>query len=66
LTEGEVINIHHDNGSEFEKDFKKACVELSLPQWYSSVKTPKDNAVLERFNRTIQDDFVDIIDIVTT
>lgn len=27
------------------------------------MKTPKDNAVLERFNRTIQDDFVDIIDI---
>lgn len=58
LTEGEIINLHHDNGSEFKKDFAKACKELSLPQWYSRVKTPKDNPVLERFNRTIQEDFV--------
>jgi len=63
LTEGEIINLHHDNGSEFQKDFEVACKELSLPQWYSRVRTPKDNAVLERFNRTIQEEFVDIIDI---
>lgn len=63
LTEGNMLNIHHDNGSEFQKDFEKACVDLKLPQWYSRVRTPKDNAVLERFNRTIQEDFVDIIDI---
>ena len=63
LTEGEMINLHHDNGSEFEKDFKKACVKLSLPQWYSRVRTPTDNPVLERFNRTIQEEFVEMIDI---
>jgi len=60
LTEGEIINLHHDNGTEFEKDFITACKELSLPQWYSRVRTPKDNAVLERFNRTIQEEFVDM------
>lgn len=65
LTEGEIINLHHDNGSEFEKDFKLACQALSLPQWYSRVRTPKDNAVLERFNRTIQEEFVNMIDIGT-
>ena len=63
LTEGEIINLHHDNGSEFQKDFEKACKDLSLPQWYSRVRTPKDNAVLERFNRTIQEEFVEMIDI---
>lgn len=63
LTEGEIINLHHDNGSEFQKDFEKACRELFLPQWYSRARTPKDNAVLERFNRTIQEEFVEIIDI---
>jgi len=63
LTEGEIINLHHDNGSEFQKDFEVACRELSLPQWYSRVRTPKDNAVLERFNRTIQEEFVEIIEI---
>lgn len=63
LTEGEIINLHHDNGTEFEKDFKTACQELSLPQWYSRIRTPKDNAVLERFNRTIQEEFVEIVDV---
>lgn len=63
LTEGEMINLHHDNGSEFQNDFERACHGLSLPQWYSRVRTPKDNAVLERFNRTIQEEFVEMIDI---
>lgn len=63
LTEGEMINLHHDNGSEFAKDFVAACKELSLPQWYSRVRTPTDNPVLERFNRTIQEEFVEMIDI---
>lgn len=63
LTDKSIINIHHDNGSEFAKDFQAACRELSLPQWYSRVRTPKDNAVLERFNRTIQEDFVNSWDV---
>lgn len=63
LTEGEMINVHHDNGSEFAKDFIVACQQLSLPQWYSRVRTPTDNPVLERFNRTIQEEFVDMTDV---
>lgn len=63
LTEGGIMNLHHDNGSEFEKDFKIACCELKLPQWYSRPHTPKDNPVLERFNRTIQEEFIEMIDI---
>lgn len=63
LTEGGIMNLHHDNGTEFEKDFKIACRELKLPQWYSRPHTPKDNPVLERFNRTIQEEFVEMIDI---
>mgnify|MGYP000303569795 CR=1 FL=1 len=63
LTEGEIINLHHDNGSEFQKDFEKACKDLALPQWYSRVRTPKDNSVLERFNRTIQEEFTEMMDI---
>lgn len=58
LTEGEIINLHHDNGSEFMHNFDQACKDLSLPQYFSRVRTPKDNAVLERFNRTIQEEFV--------
>src|SRR6266567_3342525 len=61
LTEGGIMNLHHDNGSEFAKDFTQACRDLLLPQWYSRPYTPKDNAVLERFNRTIQEEFVEMI-----
>jgi transposase InsO family protein len=62
LTDHKVMNIHHDNGSEFKKEFEDACSTLSIPQWYSRVHTPKDNAVLERFNRTIQEEFVEVTD----
>lgn len=60
LTDHKVINIHHDNGSEFKKEFEDACRQMSIPQWYSRLHTPKDNAVLERFNRTIQEEFVEV------
>lgn len=63
LTEGNIVNLHHDNGTEFEKDFKAACKRLHIPQWYSRPHTPKDNPVLERFNRTIQEEFVQMLDI---
>jgi len=63
LTENRIVNLHHDNGSEFKKDFEAACSELNLPQWYSRVRTPKDNPVLERFNRTIQEEFTEFWDV---
>ncbi|EKD90979.1 MAG: hypothetical protein ACD_30C00054G0026 [uncultured bacterium] len=63
LTDQRIINLHHDNGSEFKKDFEKACEELKLPQWYSRPHTPKDNPVLERFNRTIQEEFTNFWDV---
>lgn len=58
VTDQQIINIHHDNGSEFLKEFAQACEELGIPQWFSRPHTPKDNAILERFNRTIQEEFV--------
>ncbi len=63
LTENRIINLHHDNGSEFKKDFEKACIKLKLPQWLSRPYTPKDNPVLERFNRTIQEEFTEFWDV---
>ena len=62
LTDKKVINLHTDNGSEFKKEFEEACHELGIPQWYSRPHTPKDNAVLERFNRTIQEEFITMSD----
>lgn len=48
-----------DNGSEFAKEFSKTMKELHLIHFHTYPKTPKMNAHLERFNRTIQDEFVD-------
>ena len=55
--------IHHDNGSEFAKEFSQACRQLKLQQWYSRFHTSKDNLVLERFNRTIQEEFTEVTDV---
>lgn len=63
LSNGELKNIHHDNGSEFEKEFEKACKELGIDQIYSRVRTPKDNPALERFNWTIQDEWLSVSDV---
>jgi putative transposase len=58
LSNNQVLHIHHDNGGEFAKYFEKACKELCIPQIYSRVRTPRDNASLERFNRTIQEEWL--------
>ena len=60
LTAGRIENIGHDNGSEFQGSFAKQCREFNIPQYHSRVKTPKDNAVNERFNRTIQEEFINL------
>lgn len=58
LLDGHIENIQTDNGSEFKKYFDEACGKLDLPHYYSRVKTPKDNAVNERFNRTLEEEFI--------
>lgn len=63
LTNRKVLNLHHDNGSEFKCEFEQACRTLGIIQWYSRPHTPKDNSVLERFNRTIQEEFVQTTDV---
>ena len=59
LVEGKVEIIHSDNGSEFQGDFERACRTLKIIQIYSRPNTPKDNPALERFNKTIQDEWLD-------
>jgi transposase InsO family protein len=49
----------HDNGSEFQGHFREACENLGLQQYHSRVKTPKDNATNERFNRTVREEFLE-------
>jgi transposase InsO family protein len=48
-----------DNGSEFEADFARLLEDQGIKRWYTYPKNPKMNAHAERFNRTIQESFVD-------
>jgi transposase-like protein len=60
LVKGKIENIQTDNGSEFHKDFEEAVEKLNLKHYWSRPRTPKDNAVCERFNRTLQEEFIDL------
>ena len=60
LLDGNVPRVGHDNGTEFEKYFKQACKTLKIEQYYSRTRTPKDNPDNERFNRTLQEEFIDL------
>lgn len=58
LLESKIENIHTDNGSEFHKHFAQAVRRLNLTHYWSRPRTPKDNASLERFNRTLKEEFL--------
>lgn len=54
-----IETILTDNGSEFKKHFARALADHTLRHWHTYPKTPKMNAHAERFNRTVQEEFVD-------
>jgi putative transposase len=66
LVDGKIDLSHQDNGCEFKGAFEKACGELKIGQIYSRVRTPTDNAALERFNWTIQDEWLSMSEIGLT
>jgi transposase InsO family protein len=49
-----IENLQTDNGSEFAWDFERAIVESGIQRYSSRVKTPKDNPEIERFNETLE------------
>ena len=52
-----ITHIQTDNGSEFAKHFRKYVEELGIVHFNTYPKSPKMNAHIERFNRTIQEEF---------
>ena len=48
-----------DNGSEFMKHFDEEIRRLHKNHWHTYPRTPKMNAHVERFNRTIREEFID-------
>ena len=63
LSDHQLKNIHHDHGSEFFGEFETACQELGIFQIFSRVRTPTDNSALERFNWTVQDEWLSLSEV---
>ena len=51
-----ITTLQSDHGAEFSKWFTKRIGERGMAHRHSRVRMPNDNAHLERFNRTIQDE----------
>ncbi|MFN4226513.1 MAG: integrase core domain-containing protein, partial [Candidatus Ratteibacteria bacterium] len=60
LVNKEKFYIQTDNGSEFGKFFDYTCKELGIEHYYSREKNPKDHAEIERFNKTLQEEFLQL------
>ena len=54
-----IKTIKTDNGMEFLGEFDLYLNKHGIKHYFSYPRTPKSNAYIERFNRTIQEEFVD-------
>lgn len=54
----DINGIKTDNGLEFHGEFDDYLKQKGIKHYWSYPRTPKSNAYIERFNRTIQDEFV--------
>ena len=52
--------VQTDNGSEFAKHFDDYCRDNGLTHFFNYPKHPESNSYLERFNRTIQEQCVNL------
>jgi transposase InsO family protein len=52
-----IMRIQTDNGHEFQKHFAEACHEQKLIHFFNYPRHPQSNSHLERFNRTVQEQF---------
>lgn len=59
LAEHGPLQFLSDNGSEFQGHFEEVLQQHGLTHFWTYPKSPKMNAHVERFNRTIQEQFVD-------
>jgi transposase InsO family protein len=55
-----VTAVQTDNGSEFESVFDGYCRQERMSHLYTYPRMPKVNGVIERFNRSIQEEWLDI------
>ena len=53
-----INNIHTDNGSEFMGDFERELRKQGIKHYFSYPHCPKQHGAIERFNRTLQEEFL--------
>ena len=53
-----IRRVQTDNGSEFAKYYDQYCQDNGLTHFFNYPKHPQSNGCLERFNRTLQEQFV--------
>jgi len=56
---GEILRWQSDNGSENLGDFDTQLERDGIPHLFSYPRCPKINAYIERYNRTVQEEFID-------
>ena len=58
----QVHTVQTDNGSEFLGDFNHYLEQSQIKHMFSYPRSPKINGYIERFNRTLQEEFIDRCD----
>jgi hypothetical protein len=58
LIDAPIANVQTDNGTEFYAEFEEAITALEATHWFSRNRTPEDNSIAERFNQTLQDEWL--------
>ena len=58
LSPHQIHTVQTDNGSEFFKTFHQYLDDQKIKHQFIYPKSPKINGVVERFNRTIQEEFI--------
>ena len=53
-----IERIQTDNGLEFHKNFDKSLEEKKVIHYFNYPRSPKSNAYIERFNRTLREQFI--------
>ena len=56
---GEILTWQSDNGSENLGEFDSQLKKDKIPHLFSYPRCPKINAYIERYNRTVQEEFID-------
>ena len=54
-----INSIQTDNGSEFLGEFDAHLLKSNLPHLFTYPRCPRINGCVERYNRTIQEEFID-------